>query len=103
MGATSVSALLWDELDHRAVVVFIHPNSEIHAGALKETWLPPPMIDFPHETTRTAVHLIIADTVRDHPNCKILLSHGGGTVSYMVIRIAYQSEEARCTNLPLNS
>ena len=61
---------------------------------MQESWLPPPMIDFPHETTRTAVHLIIADTVRDHPNCKIILSHGGGTLPYMAIRIAYQSEEA---------
>lgn len=85
---------LWDELDRRAAVDFIHPSSDIHAGVLKEPWLPPPMIDFPHETTRTAVHLIIADTVRDHPNCKIILSHGGGTLPYMATRIAYQLEEA---------
>ena len=86
---------LWDELDRRSAVVFIHPNSDIHAGVLKEPWLPPPMIDFPHETTRTAVHLIIADTVRDHSRCKIILSHGGGTLPYMATRIAYQSEEAK--------
>ena len=85
---------LWDELDRRAAVVFIHPNADIHAGALKEPWLPPPMIDFPHETTRTAVHLIISNTVRDHRHCKIILSHGGGTLPYMATRIAYQSSAA---------
>ena len=84
---------LWEDLDRRAAVVFIHPTADIHAGALQEPWFPPPMIDFPHETTRTAVHLIISNTVRDHPNCKIILSHGGGTLPYVATRLAYQSAE----------
>ena len=84
---------LWEELDRRAAVVFIHPTADIHAGALKEPWFPPPLIDFPHETTRTAVHLIISNNVRDFPNCKIILSHGGGTLPYVATRLAYQSAE----------
>ena len=86
---------IWTELNKREAVVFIHPAADLHAGALKEPWLPPPIIDFPHETTRTAVHLIISDTRRDNPNCKIILSHGGGTLPYMATRIAHQSEEAK--------
>lgn len=86
---------IWAELNSRSAVVFVHPTADIHGGALKEPWLPPPIIDFPHETTRTAVHLIISDTRRLHPNCKIILSHGGGTLPYMATRIAHQSAEAK--------
>jgi len=84
---------IWDELDRRGSVVFIHPSADIHAGVLKEPWIPAPIIDFPHETTRTAVHMIIANTVREHPNCKIILSHGGGTLPYAATRFAYLSAE----------
>ena len=84
---------LWKELDRRAAVVFIHPTADFHGGGLKEPWFPPPLLDFPHETTRTAVHLIISNTVRDHSNCKIILSHGGGTLPYVASRLAYQTAE----------
>ena len=91
---------IWDELDRRAAVVFIHPTADLHAGALKEPWLPPPFIDFPHETTRTAVHLIVSDTIREHPKCRIILSHGGGTLPYIATRIAHQSAESKFMQKP---
>ncbi|KAL8703499.1 MAG: hypothetical protein Q9201_003309 [Fulgogasparrea decipioides] len=53
--------------------------------------MPGPMIDFPHETTRAAVSMIIGDVVRDHSNVKIVLSHAGGTLPYMATRIAHQA------------
>lgn len=50
--------------------------------------LPQPIIDFPHETTRTAVDLITSGTIRSHPNVKIILSHAGGTLPYLALRPA---------------
>ncbi|TAQ84217.1 hypothetical protein B7494_g7454 [Chlorociboria aeruginascens] len=78
---------IWDELDRRAAVVFIHPTHLVDTQLVNPR-LPQPMIDYPHETTKTAVDLITSNTVRTHPNCKIILSHAGGTFPYLATRAA---------------
>lgn len=85
---------LWQELDRRAAVVFVHPASSEESSTTHEEILPRPIIDFPHETTRAAIHLITSNTVRNHPNCKIILSHGGGTLPYVATRIANAAADA---------
>ena len=84
---------IWEELDKRSAVVFIHPCHSPTA-----TWtsplLPQPIIDYPHETTRTASDLIVSGTKRRFPNCKIILSHAGGTLPYLVGRL-----QELCTSL----
>ncbi|KAI0876620.1 amidohydrolase family protein [Hypoxylon argillaceum] len=79
---------LWRELNQRGAVVFIHPISENGLGCPHTNALPPPIVDFPHETTKTAVNLITSDTVKNNPNCKIILSHGGGTLPFVATRVA---------------
>ena len=78
---------IWIELDRRLAVVFIHPTINTETGALTSPYIPQPLIDFPHETTRTAIHLILSNTIRDHRNCKIILSHAGGTLPYIATRV----------------
>ncbi|KAH6639125.1 hypothetical protein C7974DRAFT_449044 [Boeremia exigua] len=84
---------LWQELHRRAAVVFIHPTFAKTWGAPSDLTIPRPVIDFPHETTRTAVNLITSNTIRDFANCKIILSHGGGTLPYVATRIAHQTAD----------
>lgn len=78
---------IWQELDQRAAVVFIHPTHPVDTN-LVNRMLPQPMIDYPHETTRTAVDLITTDTVRKYSHCKIILSHGGGNLPWLARRPA---------------
>ncbi|KAI9166306.1 6-methylsalicylic acid decarboxylase [Paramyrothecium foliicola] len=78
---------LWDFLDARGTVVFIHPTHPVDT-ALVNPSLPQPMIDYTHETTRTSVDLIMSGTIRSHPNVKIILPHGGGTLPYLALRPA---------------
>ena len=78
---------IWDELDKRSAVVFIHPTHLVDTRLINPG-LPQPMIDYPHETTRTAVDLIMSKVIREHPNCKIILSHAGGTLPYLATRAA---------------
>lgn len=82
---------LWKELVRRGAVVFIHPTFAKTWGAPSDPIIPRPMIDFPHETTRTAINLITSNIIRDFPNCKIILSHGGGTLPYVATRVAHQT------------
>jgi 6-methylsalicylate decarboxylase len=56
--------------------------------ALISPKLPQPVIDYPFETTKAAVDLIVSRTVRTHPNCKIFLSHAGGTLPFLLGRPA---------------
>ncbi|KAI0685444.1 hypothetical protein C8T65DRAFT_168845 [Cerioporus squamosus] len=83
-------APIWAELDARAAVVFVHPTSGASVQLVNPT-LPLPMIDYPQETTRAAADLIVSGVKRAHPRCKIILSHAGGTLPYLVGRLAMYS------------
>jgi predicted TIM-barrel fold metal-dependent hydrolase len=91
---------LWEELNRRRAVVFVHPTSPpTGAGGTRPDpgagpGVPPPIIDFPHETTRAAVHMITGNVVRDFPDVKIILSHGGGTLPFVAARIAHLGADA---------
>lgn len=78
---------IWAELDERHAVVHIHP---IHSQEAHFTtpFLPQPLIDYPHESARTASDLVLSGRKRQYSNCKIILSHGGGTLPYIAERLS---------------
>ncbi len=78
---------IWDALDTRKAVVFIHPSHPSDTEFVNPA-LPAPIIDYPHETCRTALDLVITNMLADHPNCKVILSHSGGTLPYIALRAA---------------
>ncbi|KAJ5555990.1 hypothetical protein N7513_003632 [Penicillium frequentans] len=89
---------IWEELDARKAVIFIHPTHPVNT-----TWtnplLPQPVIDYPHETTRTAVDMIIANVTQRFPNCRKILSHAGGSLPYLISRIATTSRVTESTKM----
>lgn len=80
-------APIWAELNRRKAVVFIHPTHPVDTNLVNKA-LPQPMFDYPHETGRAAMDLIIGNTLRSSPRCKIILSHAGGTLPYLIYRVA---------------
>ncbi|RAL13371.1 amidohydrolase family protein [Aspergillus homomorphus CBS 101889] len=80
-------APIWAELSRRKAVVFIHPTHP-QDTALINPAMPQPMFDYPHETGRTAMDLITSGRLRQHPGCKVILSHAGGTLPYLIHRAA---------------
>lgn len=79
---------IWEALNARKAVVFIHPTHAVDTN-LVNPHLPQPMFDYPHETGRTAIDLIISDTFSKYAkDCKIILSHAGGTLPYLIDRVA---------------
>jgi predicted TIM-barrel fold metal-dependent hydrolase len=78
---------IWAALNVRKAVVFIHPGSSIDNIPVN-AYLSPPVLDFPHETTKTALDLIISGTVRSYPDIKVILSHAGGNLPYVIGRAA---------------
>ena len=78
-------AALFDELDRRQAVVFIHP-SELAGPPAPD--VAPFAADFLLDTSRAAYRLVRNGFVRRYPRVKIILSHGGGFVPYASYRMA---------------
>ncbi len=74
---------LWDELDRRAAVVLIHPDSTALADI---EGIPASLVDFPFATTRTAVDMVFKGVMDRHPNIRVVLSHAGGFLPYAADR-----------------
>jgi predicted TIM-barrel fold metal-dependent hydrolase len=80
---------LWAELDHRHAVVLEHPGDTPGQPAIPPAaGVAPPMADFPFETTRTAVQLVLNGVLDRHPGVRIILSHAGGFLPYASLRFA---------------
>jgi 6-methylsalicylate decarboxylase len=82
---------LFDELQRRTAVVFIHPTMSPDASAHSLS-LPDSLLDFPVDTSRTAAHMHYSGTFARTPDVKYVLSHAGGTVPYLARRFAIIDE-----------
>ncbi|MFE6933042.1 amidohydrolase family protein [Streptomyces sp. NPDC057699] len=82
---------LWEALDRRGAVVLVHPTSPQGLTDLPglQGWA-----EWPFDTTRTALHMVVNGVMRDHPSLKVILSHAGGFLPYQVTRF----EELSVTN-----
>lgn len=76
---------LLEELDRRGAVVFVHPNQPPHEIPRVA---PASVLEYPFETTRTAASLIISGAVTRFKNVRFILSHAGGTLPFLVPRLA---------------
>jgi 6-methylsalicylate decarboxylase len=78
---------VFDELNRRNAIVFIHPTSppcweHIALG------FPRPMIEFPFDSTRAVTNLVMSGTLERCPNVRIIVPHAGGTLPFLARRIA---------------
>jgi predicted TIM-barrel fold metal-dependent hydrolase len=84
---------LFDELNRRGAVVFVHP-SPLH-GVEPLKGLPAFVADFLLDTTRAAIRLAGSGTLERCPNVRIILSHSGGFVPFAAYRIAAAASPRR--------
>ncbi|PWY88931.1 amidohydrolase 2 [Aspergillus heteromorphus CBS 117.55] len=84
---------IWADLNRRKAVVFVHPTHPVDTNPVSSK-MPQPMIDYPHETTRTAMDMILAGTRHKYPDCKVILSHAGGALPYLISRVAIPLKKA---------
>jgi predicted TIM-barrel fold metal-dependent hydrolase len=76
---------LWAELDRRRVVVFLHPGMP---QIEKAQGVAAPIVDYPFDTTRAAVQLVLNGIVDRYPGARIILAHAGGFLPYASHRFA---------------
>lgn len=76
---------IWRELDRRSAVVFIHPGKP-ELPLIKG--IPGPIVDYPFDTTRSAVHIVFNGVMNRYKSMKVILSHAGGFLPYASHRFA---------------
>src|SRR3984957_434723 len=82
---------LFDELERREAVVFVHPTVSPDPSA-HSLGLPDTLIDFTADTTRAVAQLHYGNTFARTPNVKYIFSHAGGTIPYLATRFGIVDE-----------
>lgn len=83
---------VWQELDRREAVVFVHPHGwgndcdcgirDYQASGLNDAWL-----EYPFDTARTILHLMVTGTLRRFPRIRFVFCHGGGAFTPLIGRL----------------
>ena len=83
-------APIYEELNRRKAIVYIHPTAPNCCGnmPLTQEGVPNegPMIEYGTDTTRTIASLIFSGTTKKFPNVTFITSHAGGMMPYIVER-----------------
>jgi aminocarboxymuconate-semialdehyde decarboxylase len=82
---------IFQELERRQVVAFVHPTASPDPTA-HALGLPDSLIDFTADTTRAVAKLHYSNTFARTPNVKYIFSHAGGTVPYLATRFGIVDE-----------
>jgi predicted TIM-barrel fold metal-dependent hydrolase len=82
---------LWAELNRRGTVVFVHPGKP--AIPIIEG-IPGPIVDYPFDTTRTAVQMVLNGVLDRYRNTPVILSHAGGFLPFASHRFAQAAAAA---------
>ena len=89
---------VFDELNRRKAVVFIHPT---HCEAPEHMNLraPPFAVEYVFDTTRAIVNLIYNGTLKRCLDIRFIVAHGGGAVPFLAERIAMMEGHRSAKNV----
>ena len=76
---------VFDELNRRKAVVFIHPLSPACCGHLIDC-VPPVLTEFTFDTTRCVFSLLFTGTLARCPDIRFIFCHAGGTIPMLAGR-----------------
>ncbi len=79
---------LYNELNRRNAVVFVHPNTP-PKEKLPNTKVPPAVMEFVFDTTRAVANLVYNQTLKKFPNIRFIFPHAGGAVPFLTWRISF--------------
>jgi 6-methylsalicylate decarboxylase len=82
---------VFQELERRQAVVFVHPNPSPDAVA-HSLGLPDNLLDFPTDTNRAVAQMHYTGRFARTPHVKYIFSHAGGSIPYLAARFAIIDE-----------
>jgi 6-methylsalicylate decarboxylase len=77
---------VFDELNRRRTVVFLHPTLPACADCTSLGYAPS-LIEFVFDTTRAVTHLVLSGTLERCPHLRLIVPHAGGAIPYLADRI----------------
>jgi predicted TIM-barrel fold metal-dependent hydrolase len=92
-------APVYEELNRRKAVVYVHPTSPDCCRGLVPG-IPPSSIEYATDTTRTIAHLVFSGTAMKFPDIRWIFSHSGGTLPFLTGRFVRLAEERKPADLP---
>jgi len=76
---------VFEELNRRKAIVYTHPHEPAATeGILPE--IPPSVIEFGTDTTRTIASMLFSGNASRFPNVRMIFSHAGGTMPFILER-----------------
>lgn len=95
-------APVFEEINRRQAVVFVHPTMSCCANPIPG--VSPPVIEFPMDSTRTIVSLLLGGGFARYADIRFIFCHGGGMLLPIVQRLhgaaAQMTPEERARKLP---
>jgi 6-methylsalicylate decarboxylase len=87
-------APVFDELNRRKALVFVHPTSPSFCSQCGLSY-PRSVVEFPFDTTRAIMNMIFSGTLTRCSDLKIIVPHNGGALPMLAKRIAGYGAAAR--------
>jgi predicted TIM-barrel fold metal-dependent hydrolase len=82
---------IFDELNNRRAIVFVHPTTaKCCTGVL--SGVPDSAIEYGTDTTRAISQLIFSGWTIRYPNIRMIFSHGGGTMPFLIDRFVHLAD-----------
>src|SRR5262245_12137462 len=72
-------APIFEELNRRRAVVYVHPTDAACCPS-RVPGVAPQMLEWPTDTTRTIVNLVVSGAAAKYPNLRFIFSHAGGSL-----------------------
>jgi predicted TIM-barrel fold metal-dependent hydrolase len=87
------------ELNRRNAVVFVHPTAAPCCTDV-QPWIPTAQIEYGTDTTRAIAEYIFNGGTQRFPNVRVIWSHGGGTMPFLVQRFINSGAENLKSRVP---
>ena len=92
-------APVWEELNRRKAVIYVHPLTPDCCNNLVPG-IPPGSIEYATDSTRTIAHLVFSGTSQKYPDIRWIFSHSGGTLPFLTQRFIQQQRVQKHAHLP---
>jgi len=79
---------IFEELERRKAVVFIHPTTIPPGADATGLTVPYGVAEFTFDTTRAIMNMLYSGTFERYPSIRYIVSHAGGTIPFLAWRIA---------------